>query len=118
MSLLGVPEIIPLKFAEKLKADIPFSILDVREEWEFQRARIKDARVVLVPMSVLATKGIEALPKSIRAKEGDVIVVCHHGVRSAQATGWLLKQGWENVYSLAGGLEAYALQVDPTIGRY
>jgi predicted sulfurtransferase len=44
--------------------------------------------------------------------------MCHHGVRSADVTGWMRQQGWQNVTSLAGGIAAYAEQVDPSVGVY
>jgi rhodanese-related sulfurtransferase len=51
-------------------------------------------------------------------KEATVVVFCHHGIRSAQVAAWLLDQGWQSVYNLAGGIDAYARQVDPSIGFY
>jgi rhodanese-related sulfurtransferase len=44
--------------------------------------------------------------------------MCHHGVRSADVTVWLRAQGWGQTFSLRGGIDAYALLVDPSIGRY
>ena len=93
-------------------------VLDVREAWEVALVHLADPRVVNVPMSNLSKRGLEALPESLRNPETEVVVVCHHGVRSAQVAGWLIQQSWKNVSSLAGGLEAYARLVDPTIGRY
>jgi rhodanese-related sulfurtransferase len=73
---------------------------------------------------------MEALPESLRNPKTEVIVVCHHGVRSevlfrsTQVAGWLIQQSWtnqqswKNVSSLEGGLDAYARLVDPGIGRY
>jgi len=69
-------------------------------------------------MSKLSKHGKEALPDVVRNPESEVVVVCHHGVRSGQVTGWLIEQGWKNASSLEGGLDAYARLVDPGIGRY
>jgi len=114
----AVPEITPLELAQKLAEENALVLLDVREEWELARACIKDERLVLAPMSALARKGLDALPDISKLNDAEIIVICHHGVRSAQVTGWLRQQGLRNVYSLAGGLEAYAIQVDDSIGRY
>ncbi|MFN2127787.1 MAG: rhodanese-like domain-containing protein [Anaerolineales bacterium] len=46
------------------------------------------------------------------------MVICHHGVRSAQLTAWLRSQGWDNIYSMDGGLAAFAREIDPSIGTY
>lgn len=96
-----------------LNADKDFILLDVREPWEIAQAKWNDARVRLAPMSVLAQHGIEPL-----LEEVPVVVVCHHGIRSWQVTNWLLSQGWKDVVSLRGGIEAYALDVDAAVGRY
>jgi len=45
-------------------------------------------------------------------------VLCHHGVRSAQVTGWLAQQGWTNIKSVRGGIDAYARQIDQAVGFY
>ena len=47
-----------------------------------------------------------------------IITVCHHGVRSLSVANWLRNQGFEHAQSLAGGIDAYAARVDPTIPRY
>ena len=96
-----------------LKSDQEFILLDVREPWELARAKWDDARLRLAPMSELAHRGIEKMPQEV-----PVVVVCHHGIRSYQITNWLLAQGWKDVVSLRGGIEAYALQADPAVGRY
>ena len=44
--------------------------------------------------------------------------MCHHGIRSADVTRWLIKQGWKNSYSLEGGIAAYASEVDKSVGWY
>jgi rhodanese-related sulfurtransferase len=113
-----VPEIHPQELSEMLKDGHPPVILDVREAWEVSRVRLVSATLCLSPMSVLSTQGVEALPEPVQDRQASVVVICHHGVRSAQVTRWLLGLGWQDVRSLAGGLEAYARQVDPSIGFY
>ncbi|MGH1362340.1 MAG: rhodanese-like domain-containing protein [Calditrichia bacterium] len=92
-------------------------ILDVREEMEFRRARIKHSRVIEVPLSKLASEGPDSLPAEL-SKDAPVIVMCHHGIRSAQVTVWLSNQGWSNVLNMAGGIAAYANDVDSSVGQY
>lgn len=114
----GAPEISIHKLAEKVQSEEDFILLDVREAWELNLARLRDKRLVVAPMSRLARRGLEAIPVEARHKNAEIIVFCHYGVRSAEVTAWLVRQGWSNVRSLAGGIEAYALSVDPSIGRY
>lgn len=116
---MNIPEISPQDLAAKLNSDADFILLDVRETWELQHARFEDPRLIVLPMSRLARERTGALPEPIAANpEAEVIVVCHQGVRSADVTGWLLQQGWSNVRSLAGGIDAYAREVDSSVGSY
>ncbi len=112
------PEITVQQLAEKLKSSDGFILLDVREPWELQRARIRDDRLVAQPMSVLAQRGLEALPELVRQQDAEIYVLCHHGVRSANVTDWLASQGWTKVFSVSGGIAAYAERVDPSVGGY
>ncbi len=90
-------------------------LLDVREPAEWQICRLPGA--VLAPMSELASRGAAALPSGL-TPWAPVVVYCHHGVRSAQVTAWLLKQGFHGVVSLAGGIDAWSAQIDPSTPRY
>ncbi len=114
-----LPEITPQELADWLKTRPELILLDVREPYEFPRAKLADERVAYAPLSDLARKHLEGLPEKVKAnKSTPLVVVCHHGNRSAQVTAWLLDLGWETVYNLAGGIDAYARQVDPSIGTY
>ncbi len=93
-------------------------LLDVRENWEAALVHLTDDRVVYLPLSILSRQGLAALPETVCNRDIEIVVVCHHGMRSAQVTGWLLQQGWKNVCSLDGGLDAYARLVDAKIGMY
>lgn len=101
-----------------LKSEQEFVLLDVREPWELARATWNDSRLQLAPLSQLSQRGIEVLPIEIQKHDAKIIIACHHGIRSASVTGWLLAQGWTNVVSLRGGIDAYAIQVDPAVGKY
>ena len=116
---LVLPEMNPQGLSEWLKQDKQFILLDVREPYEFPRAKIQDDRVVFAPLSDLARKGLDGLPATIKDdKTLPLVVICHHGNRSAQVTAWLLDQGWQTVYNLTGGIDAYARAVDPQVGLY
>ena len=114
----GAPEISVQTLKQRLEnQNIPL-LLDVREKWELIYARLPVNKMLFAPLSQLAHFGLDALPQETRNKQKELIVICHHGVRSAEVTAWLIQQGWENVHSLEGGLDTYAEQIDPSIGRY
>jgi len=85
-------------------------LLDVREPWEFQTCRIESAR--LVPLRELPGRVAELDPNA------DTVVICHHGARSMHAAMFLLRQGFARVHNLAGGVDAWARGVDPTMPVY
>ena len=85
-------------------------LVDVREAWEFERARIEGAR--LVPMREVAARLHEIDPAK------PVVAICHHGGRSMQVALFLEKAGYSNVHNLVGGVDAWSRSVDPAIPRY
>lgn len=113
-----VPEIDAHALAEKLKSEERFILLDVREVWELNLARITDNRMVHVPLSMLAVKGKVALPEAAQSPQSRLYVICHHGARSSDVTRWLSAQGWENVFSVRGGIDDYARKIDTKVGLY
>jgi rhodanese-related sulfurtransferase len=113
-----IPEISVEELAARLHSSDAFVLFDVREPWELARARIADNRLTVRPMSELADRGLEALPEPVRQKDAEIYVLCHHGVRSADVTGWLASQGWTNAFSVAGGIDEYARRIDPSVGMY
>lgn len=113
-----IPEISPHELRKKMESGEDFIILDVREPAEVNQVHLDDHRALYVPLSTLASAGPSAIPEKALNPETEIVVICHHGVRSAQVTVWLKGQGWERVFSLRGGVDAYALLVDPAIGRY
>ncbi len=112
------PEITVTELGEKLKSDEKFILLDVRELSELEYAKITDSRLEVTPMSRLASEGIAALSESARTQGIPVYVMCHHGSRSMQVTGWLAQQGYKNVINVSGGIDAYARKVDSSVGFY
>lgn len=113
----GVPEISVKEMAARLAAGDVFLLMDVREQMELRFAKLK-ADTEWVPLSRLANLRVEALPTAMKDKDLEVVVFCHHGIRSAQVTAWLINEGYTNVRSLAGGIDAYAREIDPSVGFY
>lgn len=106
---IGVAELQALCAAAR-----PPLLLDVREPWEAQLARIRidgvDSR--LLPMGEIPERLDELNPLQ------PVVVYCHHGMRSLQVVAFLLRQGFESVYNLAGGIDAWSLEADASVPRY
>ena len=102
---IGVEE---LKSA--LDAGRPVSLLDVREPWEYQLARIEGSK--LVPMNTIPAR-LGELDRDVHT-----VVVCHHGGRSLSVAHWLRRQGFDKVQSLRGGVDAWARVVDPKVPVY
>jgi rhodanese-related sulfurtransferase len=87
-------------------------LVDVRQPWEHDLARLPES--VLVPLTELPERAAE-----IRPREGQqVVCYCHHGVRSLHAADYLARMGIRDVVSLAGGIDAWSLQIDPAVPRY
>jgi rhodanese-related sulfurtransferase len=114
----SVPEIAVEELATKFQSQDKFILLDVREPWELDLAKIKDERLEILPMSLLVAKGVKALPESLKSNETEIIVLCHHGVRSAEVALWLVSQGWNYTFSVAGGIDEYARRIDASVGFY
>lgn len=117
MNPYGVPGLSVQEVAQKRDDGEDFILLDVREPHELTYANLGSA-VLLAPLSELAQQGPQALPEEVLNKDAEIVVMCHHGNRSAQVTAWLRQQGWTNVFNMDGGIDAYAALVDPGIGRY
>jgi adenylyltransferase/sulfurtransferase len=85
-------------------------LLDVREPFEHDIARIDGA--TLLPLGELPDR-IAELPR-----DKEIIVMCKSGTRSAHATAFLQEQGFRDVYNLAGGITAWATEIEPEMVRY
>jgi rhodanese-related sulfurtransferase len=116
--LYKLPEIEPVELAEWLKCKTGLVLLDVREADETAYAPLADPRVTFAPLSLLSRAQEQGLPPQV-TQEAEVVVFCHLGQRSAQVTYWLnVHLGYQKVYNLRGGIDAYARQVDATVRRY
>ena len=110
----SIPTLSPKELADRLTQDAPIQLIDVRE--------IGEAAIVSLP-------GFQLFPLSQYADwsatitqhldpHQETIVLCHHGIRSAQMCQWLIAQGFSQVKNLSGGIDAYAEEVDPTLPQY
>lgn len=105
-----IAELPATRARDRLAATPPAVLLDVREPWEFAIAAIPGAK--LVPLATLPGALADLDPAA------ETIVVCHHGVRSWHACQYLAQAGFTRVANLAGGIEAWSLEVDPAVPRY
>ncbi len=114
----SAPEISINEVDHKIKSGEKFILLDVRESEELEKARIIHPNVEFSPLSRINKEKLKALPERALRKDEEIIVICHHGIRSALVTAWIRSEGWAHVYSMNGGLAAYARNIDPSIGTY
>lgn len=85
-------------------------LLDVREPHEYEMAKIEGS--TLIPLGQLPT----SLTQLDRGAE--IVAYCHKGMRSADAVGFLLQQGFSNVKNLIGGIESWSVEIDHSVPRY
>lgn len=103
-------EITPQELRQRQQRGEVLTLLDVREPKECQIASIAGCQQI--PMGEIPARIQELDPDT------HIVVYCHHGVRSLSVTDWLRKQGYENVQSMSGGIDRWALEIDPTLPRY
>ncbi|HET9367887.1 MAG TPA: molybdopterin-synthase adenylyltransferase MoeB [Candidatus Udaeobacter sp.] len=105
-----IPEISPHELKQRMDAGEPFELIDVREPFEYEIARIEGAK--LIPLGEIAQR-LDDLER-----EQPIIVHCHSGKRSAQAVRLLQQRGFAKVYNLGGGIDAWSEQIDPNVPQY
>lgn len=105
-----VPEISARELAERLRGPNPPRLVDVREPQEWRLCRISAAE--LHPMSQI----MEWMPTL--DKNAEVVLQCHSGQRSWQVARFLQANGFQKVFNLRGGIDAWSREVDPTVPRY
>jgi len=93
------------------KSGATFTLLDVREPWEYETAKIEGAKSM--PMGDVPVRAHQELDP-----EAHIVVVCHHGVRSLTVVNWLRQQGFEKTQSMRGGIDGWARTVDPKVPLY
>jgi rhodanese-related sulfurtransferase len=105
-----VGEIDPGELKRRLDSGEDLLIVDVREAEELALARFP--RAIHVPMGELPSRLAEL------DANREIVVVCHHGIRSAQVAMYLASNGFERVSNLSGGIDAWSATVDPLTPRY
>ena len=104
-------QITPREVKQRLDTGEKLRLVDVREPFEFQQARIEGSE--LIPM-----RSVPQALASLEADDSPLIVLCHHGVRSLQVVGWLREQGVAKCSSMEGGIDRWSLEIDPAVPRY
>ncbi len=102
----------PTELSERLAAGDDLALLDVREPNEHEFVSLPNS--VHIPLRELPARIAELEP----LRDRETVVYCHHGVRSAHAIGYLRQLGFERLHNLAGGIDRWSLEVDPTLPRY
>jgi len=105
-----VPGISVHELQQRLQGNGSIVLVDVREPFEYDIARIEGAK--LVPLRELSAS-LEEIPR-----EEEVVVMCKSGARSAKAVEFLREAGFERVFNLTGGIDAWAEQIDPEMVKY
>lgn len=105
-----LPEITARDLAAEMQSDQPPRIIDVREANEHAFCHLPTAE--LKPLGLIRTWAAEL------DREANLVLLCHSGFRSAQAVMFLRSQGFTRVRNLRGGIDAWSVQVDPTVPRY
>lgn len=103
-------EILPEDLRKKLEGGDAPRLVDVRRADELAICSLPGA--LHLPLDELQDRLDELEP------EKEIVVFCHHGVRSLSATAFLRNQGFRNVSSLAGGIDRWSLEIDPSVPRY
>ena len=105
-----IPTMSSHELKRKMDAREPFELIDVREAFEYEIARIDGAK--LIPLGEIAERVDEL------QRERPIVIHCHSGRRSAEAVRLLQQRGFANVYNLEGGIDAWSDQIDPNVPKY
>ena len=103
-------ELTPAELKQRLAEREPLVLLDVRQDWETRLCRLDNS--LHIPIEEIELRSDELDPAA------ETIVYCHQGVRSAAVAEYLRGLGFANVRNLAGGVDAWASEVDPSMRRY
>jgi len=103
-------DISPQELKARLDGKRSTVLLDVRDEWETRLCRLENATHIPVEEIEFRTDELNA--------DDDIVVYCHHGIRSAAVAEYLRRLGFAKAVNLAGGLDLWARTVDPAMARY
>ncbi|MDX2231418.1 MAG: rhodanese-like domain-containing protein [Leptolyngbyaceae cyanobacterium bins.349] len=110
----AIPEVSVEELGQALAAGGDRQFVDVREPQELDMAKVDGFQNL--PLSAFGEWSGQIMTTLDPEKE--TLVMCHHGMRSAQMCQWLMQQGFTNVKNVAGGIDAYSVLVDPSVPRY
>ena len=102
-------DLTPEALEEYLEFNKPL-LLDVREQWEWDKCHFDTAR--LLPMGQIMAN-IDSLDKT-----AEMVIICHHGIRSMQVARYFESIGFERVINLKGGIDAWAKTIDSAMAQY
>lgn len=102
----------PVELVHRLQGPAAPHLLDVREVWEHALAALPGSR--LIPLGELSGRAGELDDW----REAEVVVYCHHGVRSARAIAFLRGLGFARLHNLSGGIDRWSEEADPKVPRY
>lgn len=107
---MPIKQINAIELKNKIENREQLFMLDVREPFEFSHARIQGS--VLIPLN--------QIPQRLRELDAqhDIVVICHHGVRSMQAANFLAQVGFRSISNLVGGIDAWSVECDSSVERY
>lgn len=111
--MLDTMEVSPIEAKSRLAGENAAVLIDVREPEEFAVARIDEAQLIPMQSVPAQLQRLEAL-----ADERDLMILCHHGVRSLRVVAWLREHGVENCFSVAGGIDQWSREIDGSVPRY
>jgi rhodanese-related sulfurtransferase len=106
-------EITPQEFQARVTGGDAITLIDVREPEEHLMAHIEGAELIPMQSVPAQLQKLEGL-----ADEKDLAIFCHHGVRSLNVVLWLRQRGLENCFSIAGGIDRWSCEIDPSVPRY
>ena len=107
---MAISELVPADLQRRLAAGEDLVVVDVREAEELAICSLEGA--LHVPLSEFSVRHTELDP------DRAAVLVCHHGIRSAHACLALEQLGFDTLYNLAGGIDRWAAELDPTMARY
>ena len=102
--------ITPKELQSLMQKNSKIVVLDVREEWEYDTCAIEGSQNISMTQIAASLDSLN--------KEAEIIVLCHHGMRSQQAAAFLEQQGFEKIFNLEGGIHAWATEVEPSMPKY
>jgi rhodanese-related sulfurtransferase len=103
-------EVAPGEVKDMLARGEKLFFVDVREKWEYDTTHIEGS--VLIPL--------REIPANLARLEAasELVLFCHHGIRSLDAAAWLRSQGVEGARSMSGGIDRWSTEIDPNVPRY